>query len=154
MLVFEVFVELVDSRSSLLLVLGGLVVLLVDLCERLVRLGVLQLHEARRQKGVGVNSTLTNDVVKVVLQESRRLVSAKASGTTAALTHVKDALLDEIFDRLGRFLGNDGDDLAGSLVLEVLVEQTVRRSVACLGFSLGRPVLDSNVLSFEGGNLG
>ena len=51
-LLLEVLVELVDDFAAGPLLLGGRVVLLVDLGEGLVRLGVLELHEADRKSVV------------------------------------------------------------------------------------------------------
>ena len=69
-------------------------------------------------------------------------------------THLENPFLDQVLDRLGRLLGDDGHDLSAPLVLEVLLEERVDRPVARLGLSLGRPILDADVLGFEGGDLG
>lgn len=74
--------------------------------------------------------------------------------TSQRATHVQDPLLDQILNSLGRLLRDDGDNLARPLVLEVFVKQRVGRPVLGLGLSLGRPVLSTNVLGLESGDLG
>lgn len=70
------------------------------------------------------------------------------------MAYGKNSLLDEVLDRLGRLLGDDGLDLAGAFVFEVLLEQAVDGSVASLRLSLGGPVLDTDVLGLELSDLG
>jgi hypothetical protein len=77
MLILELLIQFMRNLSALLLVLGRLEVLLVDLGERLVGLGILQLHEARREEGVGIDGALTNDVVELVLSAGRKVSSGR-----------------------------------------------------------------------------
>lgn len=69
-------------------------------------------------------------------------------------TNIENPLLDQILDSLGRLLRDDRDDLARPLILEILIEQRVGWPILGLSLSLGCPVLGTDVLGFEGGDLG
>ena len=155
-LLLEVLVELVDDLAPGVLLLCSRVVLLVNLGKGLVRFGVLDLHEARREERVRVNGALAHDVVEFILSCATkvRLQSDNLMVSECEETHVEDALLDEVLDRLRGLFRDDGLDLAGALVLEVLLEETVDRSIPRLGLSFRCPVLGSDVLGLELSDLG
>jgi hypothetical protein len=109
-----------------------LVLLLVDLRERLGRLRVLQFQISGRQECVG-------------------LVRAHADGRVKII--VNDPFLDQVFERLDCFLGDDRYDLAGVLKVEILLQKRVLRPGARRCFSEKCPVLGPDRLRFQLGNL-
>jgi hypothetical protein len=110
----------------------GLEVVLVDLRERLGRLGVLELKEARGEEGSGLVCAHTLGRVKVV---------------------VEDTLLDELLKRGDALLGDDRDDLGDVLKVEVLLEKRVFRTGTGRSLTHKCPVLGTNGLALQLGNL-
>lgn len=117
MLLLEVLVQLVRDLATFFLVTRLLVVFGIDFGERFLRLSVLKFEVTRGKERVRIDSTPAFYVVKVILSKCRPSRQLHYQRNTHNKTHVKDPLLDQIFNALGRFFRDNRCRFAHSFEL-------------------------------------
>lgn len=75
MFLLEILVQFVRNFASFFLLFRFLVVFSVDLCERFLRLRILEFEIARGKERVRIDSTSPFDIIEVVLCEIESRVS-------------------------------------------------------------------------------